>query len=133
MREILFRGKRVDNGEWVEGAYFPDKNGAALICTNIIAGTPIDESAMCIAWGVDSATIEQFIGMTDKNGKQIFEGDILRQKKNGVYGLPFSVVFDDGGFMWNENGRRDFLYQSICDTCEVIGNIHDNPEMLEGE
>lgn len=124
MREILFRGKRIENGEWVYGSLVLWYDGSISIETGVY------DAPM---YAVDPATIGQFTGLTDKNGKRIFEGDILRQKKNGVYGFPFSVVFDDGGFMWNENGRRDFLYQSICDTCEVIGNIHDNYEFLEGE
>lgn len=117
MREILFRGKRIDNGAWVEGAYFPDKDGNALICTNIIAGTPIDESAMCITWSVDPATIGQFTGLTDKNGKKIFEGDIIR-----FDGEEFVVV-------WSWIAADPILSGEM--TTEVIGNIYDNPELQE--
>ena len=130
-REILFRGKRIDNGWWMEG--YCSKYFDGFKTATCIAQPTRETITGSLCYEVDPSTVGQYTGLTDKNGKRIFEGDILRQKKNGVYGFPFSVVFDDGGFMWNENERRDFLYQSICDTCEVIGNIHDSPELLEGE
>lgn len=119
MREIIFRGKRTDNGEWVDGAVYKIPRSEGLICIIFLDWSGWRKYA------VDPETVGQYTGLKDKHGKMIFEGDILRQKSNGVYGLPFSVVFDDGSFMWNENGRRDLLYQRICDACEVIGNIHD--------
>ena len=152
-REILFRGKRIDTGEWVEGAYFPAKDGA-LICTNIAAGTPVDETAMCIAWSVDPDTVGQYTGLTDKNGKKIFEGDILREpakidweKKNFV---GFEVFWHDNDSCdrhigWQMNRLHFYGSLSGADIypisfrpewtsrMEVIGNIHDNPELLEGE
>lgn len=133
MREILFRGKRIDNGEWVEGYFckWPCVSWKVLSCVIVpVIGLENGIAEQAIVY---PSTVGQWTGLIDKNGKRIFAGDILRQKKNGVYGLPFSVVFDDGGFMWNENGRRDFLYQSICDTCEVIGTIYDNSELMEGD
>ena len=135
MREILFRGKRIDNGEWVEGAYFPDKNGDALICTNIIAGTPIDESAMCITWGVDPATIGQYTGLTDRNGQKIFEGDVVL-KRTYLGKKPFPVTFGGGMFHCGFGGGSSTAlhrYSLEDKQIEVIGNIHDNPELMEGE
>ena len=149
-REILFRGKRVDNGEWVEGAYFPAKDGA-MICTNIAAGTPVDETAMCIALSVDPDTAGQYTGLNDKNSKWIFEGDILQfggrrlvvwwngeafqwQAKTvaGYDYIPYEVSHTD----WT-NIDLGWIYSEIPTlgkmTTEIIGNIHDNPELLEGE
>lgn len=135
MREILFRGKRVDNGEWVEGAYFPDKDGVSLICTNIVAGTPVDEAGMCVAWTVDSDTVGQYTGLTDKNGKRVFEGDVMGFD---AYGFHYKgvVSFADGNFYINCNCSNAFPF--LDDAIKrhdaiYVGNIHDGPEMMEGE
>lgn len=148
MREILFRGKWIDNGEWVEGACFPAKDGA-LICTNIAAGTPVDETAMCIVWSVDPDTVGQYTGLTDKNGARVFEGDILQiAKKSDALGTyffppvqyPVNVVvkWDLCAWVWEVQGKEGPYYIHFPDAwchyeCEVIGNIHDTPELMEGD
>ena len=127
MREILFRGKRKDNGEWVYGNYgFND--------TFTAENHYIFQNK---AWEyfVDPATVGQFTGLTDKNGKRVFEGDILAMKGmekliiEGVvrYGT-FNCTCCHGVYGWFVDGGdiREAEYMR-----EVIGNIHDNPELLE--
>lgn len=124
MREILFRGKRKDNGEWVFGdlVHFPDR-------------TKIDTHKNGQPWrgyDVDPDTVGQFTGLTDGHGKRIFEGDIVRNADGYLFSAqyPFAVKFCDGNFCGDAGG---FVYISGEEFryCEVIGNIHDNPELLE--
>lgn len=133
MREILFRGKRIDNGEWVEGNLFvSDTDGR----THILIGTRI----ITIEWEVGPSTVGQFTGLTDKNGKRIFEGDIVRFAERRIGGENVSIVeqvgFDEGGFCTNRYSLNNWLRNGIygitkLEGIEVIGNIHDNPELLE--
>ena len=133
MREILFRGKRIDNGEWVEGNLFVcDTDGR----THILIGTRI----ITIEWEVGPSTVGQFTGLTDKNGKRIFEGDIVRFAERRIGGENVSIVeqvgFDEGGFCTNRYSLNNWLRNGIygitkLEGIEVIGNIHDNPELLE--
>lgn len=129
MREILFRGKRIDNGKWIEGNLFvSDTDGR----THILVGT----RRFTIEWEVYQETIGQFTGLTDKNGKRIFEGDILRL---GGDELPY--WYEEGMIVAVSYVCDGFIplceYDSDCGTCvdsskcEVIGNIHDNPDLLE--
>jgi len=123
MREILFRGKSVNDGNWVEGYLIYDE-----ICNTHIpyigylfdAGHDVD-----VAEAIPE-TVGQFTGLTDKDGKKIFEGDIIE--------------WDE--LEWGEKHRelveRDHNLFAIRkddwgEWCEVIGNIHDNPELLEVE
>lgn len=125
MREILFRGKRMDNGKWVEGAFCPkncdDPFGPMVDRPSIIKlGEPCDG----FWFDVDPATVGQYTGLTDKNGKKIFEGDILLDADE-----PCVIVFEDCS--WKEIYKNDwwsFIYED--DVVEVIGNIHDNPELI---
>lgn len=130
MGEILFRGKSVDSGEWLYGHY-TEYAGFAQIWMNTDNGQ----------WNflVDPSTVGQYTGLKDKNGKQIFEGDIIKTNKYGKddgNGRNFSgydyfrVKFCDGGYHMMHKFRR-FNLRPDADA-EVIGNIHDNPELLEG-
>lgn len=128
MREILFKAKRDGSGEWVEG-YYAECKGKTFIGIGISIGidafkgfcTPV------IRWlEVDPETLCQFTGLCDKNGKKIWENDILRftqqdETKIGVikYNAPIFTYF--GLMRWS-------LYKD-----EVIGNIFDNPELLQEE
>ena len=135
MREILFRGKRLDNGEWIQGdlvQFLP--HGIVRIVTQ---EPPYKDAE------VDSDTVGQFTGLTDKNGKKIFEGDILKIVHK--YQSPFDddtkeytdittdvVFFDDEGLCFSY-GKSPFLCvaDNVTAEYEVVGNIHDNPELLE--
>lgn len=140
MREILFRGKRIDNDEWVYGSFCMDaleqKNGLCVL-DGFIRLYDFDKGKMKM-YEVDRETIGQFTGLTDKNGKRIFEGDIVRFAERRIGGEDVSIVepvaFDEGGFCtyryflnnWMRSGNAEL------EGIEVIGNIHDNPELLEG-
>lgn len=128
MREILFRGKEIGIDRWVHGSLDIHKSGVVVIMT--------DEIVTSIYARVDPDTIGQFTGLTDKNGKKIFEGDIVRLD---IAGIIFNAVckFHSGSFglVWHYMGAdRWQAFTSICHVeYEVIGNVYDNPEMTEGE
>lgn len=130
MREILFRGKRLDNGEWVEG-YFVN-----FWLVHYKRHQPFIMDEMGVSCEVDPATVGQYTGLTDKNGKRIFEGDVIECWSEGVRARG-TVQQNRGGLwiiypawqkriMWglcpNEDGSTDV---------EIIGNIHDSPELLQ--
>lgn len=124
MRDYLFRGKRKDNGEWVEGCFL-DKNNIGIFHDDT------EESDCTIhIFSVIPETVGQYTGLTDKNGKKIFEGDIL----DGLCGLH--KVYFDAGFVcydWeNISGKPKESFSGFADDYEIIGNIHDNPELLKG-
>ena len=130
MREILFRGKRTNNGEWVYGDLIQNVD-----CLKI---REQEKSIKKIAksYEVDLETVGQFTGLLDKNGKKIFEGDIVL----GLFLFDMSinavVKFRDGAFglEWRRGEIIEFnAFTSLCNiTYEIIGNIYDNPELLEG-
>ena len=126
MREILFRGKRIDNGEWVEGFLYITHNGEYEI-GRYDPYVDIERITFVVA----PATVGQYTGLTDKNGQMIFEGDIVdiltENEETGV------VAYDDGGFLVNADGFCVDFHSNINGSdLEVIGNIHDNPELLGG-
>ncbi len=152
MREILFRGKRVDDGKWVEGCYIKARESYTNDITNAIMTEEIEHRCVgeysCNGWyEINSNTLGQFTGLCDKNGKKIFEGDILDDRKeNECVGV---IVFEDGAFRVKWYGITTMLYpygyddagfgeiktehldMYYIDKFEIIGNIHDNPELLE--
>ena len=132
MREIKFRGKRVDNGEWVYGdiihsawkTFTKDCNDKYTNPRRLAENTA---DFRCIE--VDPATVGQYTGLKDKNGKEIFEGDILRDVDIGnvkqiIYNSPAFVLVDE---------NRYFYWTYHVDEYEIIGNIRDNPELLEDD
>lgn len=132
MREILFRGKRKDNSEWVYGNYaVTDNNGKQhFIFQN-----------KAFEFEVDPETVGQFTGLTDDNGKKIFEGDILGITNDDPDYDYITKVYLDCDTLCVDVQGQDYDYTSIgfaieiwddeCDQVEVIGNIYDNPELLE--
>ena len=142
MREILFRGKRCDNGEWVQGFYVRadhhwHNNG--IHKDWIICGASANGGwfALHNKYAVKTDTVGQFTGLTDKNGKKIFEGDIIRVASEASYGRwsDFECRWDEGNLEWgltNKNESFGMAYVSPYEM-KIIGNIHDNPELLEVE
>ena len=133
MREILFRGKRIIDNEWIEGFYFKAKCYITDEELSDYISIPHREekcrpSETFMVW---HETVGQFTGLTDKNGKKIFEGDIVK------YGdTVHEVVFEQRngtayfGLVYNELETLPFGHYQDLRQIEVIGNIHDNPELL---
>ena len=129
MREILFRGKRIDNGEWVEG-YFVN-----LWLMHYQKHQPIITDNNAVSYDVDPSTVGQYTGLCDKNGKKIFEGDIVKTDKfsepNRQYIIKYDLQF--GAFIGQDRYNLYFVtFDDDSGEFEVIDNIHDNPELLKG-
>lgn len=126
MREILFRGKRVDNDAWVEGLLI-------IIWGQYHIIQPNDENT---AYPIIFKTVGQYTGMTDKNGTKIFEGDIIDflYRSDGDDYVIVQYDVDETEFGFVHNLIYDGLGRHYCSRdIEVIGNIYDNPELMKGE
>lgn len=146
MRKILFRGKRKDDGEWIYG----DLVCGDMICGNLTdvedaLGTYCNEVPYVGFVDVIPETVGQYTGLTDKDGKKIFEGDIIaeynviRSKEVDRY-LTVEFHVDRGGWYPFATGDGCGCCEDVmltpCDDghvirVEVVGNIHDNPELAE--
>ena len=146
MREILFKAKRKDNGEWVEGSLVHRKAsvGKSELCLIVCSAEWLDNPKwfiLCNTHYVDPETVCQYTGLKDKNGKKIFEGDILKYSWYiGDHLISENIIeihYKDGSFCYRENDEDYFIpiddseYGISLNTYEVIGNIFDNPELLE--
>lgn len=132
-REILFRGKRVDNEMWIYGDL--------LQSTDIVNCTEISENTgMGVRYDIIPETVGQYTGLTDKNGTKIFEGDIL---KHDTHCLLQEYKIDYGVVYWHRQKQKNLrttlfgklgyveLSEECCKNYEVISNIYDNPELLK--
>ena len=144
MREVLFKGKRIDNGEWVYGGYKLEKVGEYIATVFIIE--PLTDGVF-ENHRVIPETVGQYTGLTDKNGKKIFEGDIVKAD-DYIFAVKFGKCggvanAENYGYMgfyfeaFSESTKLSAKYGLRDDICyftdvEVIGNIHDNPELLKG-
>ena len=121
-REILFRGKRVKDGKWVEGLLTKDIKGHIRIQYN-----PRNFSVV-----VNPETVGQFTGMTDKNGTKIFEGDIVKEKHK-VHERIYSIFWRNDCFSMSAQTKHISYYldEIVSSHCEVIGNVFENKELLK--
>lgn len=152
MRQILFRAKRIDNGEWVEGSFidsgnheqvfiYPHYDGASTMpCRNLVYHRMI---------AVDVETLSQYTGLTDKNGNKIWENDVVKKHFYTDYDAYANseeyvgiVKFTDCAWVIDtkKNERvctrpifESMAYSKDLDYFEVIGNIFDNEDLLKGE
>ena len=143
MREILFRGKRIDNGEWVEGYYRGEKVGEYLTAAFVIE--PLT-SGVWERHRVDPETVGQYINQLDNNGAKIFEGDILRYYDDEIQVVEWSddwsqIMLHTYGEHERKVGRKtvkekfegwNYLHDYPLEDMPILGNIHDNPELLGG-
>lgn len=123
MRKIKSRGKRLDNGVWVEGSLLQDDYGVCMIVEFVDHHEQWHE--------VDPDTIGQYTGLKDKNGEEICEGDVLTDK----FGSIGVVEWRNCGFVVNFGDVDIFLISDCFDDSYqmwAIGNMHDNPELLKG-
>ena len=130
MREIMFRGKRLDNGEWVEGDLAHSVYKVGDTCVGKFGCTLGMHQ-------VAPSTVGQYTGLKGKNGKRIFEGDIVKTSDithEGVIQIPgesFEIAIRKGCWVMVAGEDWDFL-ETNHECIKVIGNIHDNPELLKG-
>lgn len=141
MREIIFRGKRLDNGEWVEGVYMPHYYSSRF---GKVAAIFTNDDVLCKTYRfpVDPETVGQYTGLKDKNGKPIFEGDIVTYDNSpyNAYCTPHIGVIVWRKWAWHlkyiEYGFTNYYPVGSEDffgaKSELIGNIHDNPESMGG-
>ena len=125
MREILFRGKRVDNDEWVEGYYVASMPlNAKKVNRHLI----IENTRKGAAFLINPDTLGQFIGMFDKNGRKIFEGDILKLRTGRICKVVYESNNSFCGFTLVHISGLEYPSVSFgfYRNCEVIGNIYDN-------
>lgn len=135
----LYRGKRKDNGEWVQGTPFFARDCCKMIVAVAVHPDFVDEGNVYYAEGypVDPDTVGECCGLTDKNGKLIFEGDIIRSWQGNVFEVQFGQHMDEeelleacGWFVTGSYGTLSF--GEDWGGHEIIGNIHENPELLGG-
>ena len=132
MREILFRGKRTHNGEWVYGDFVRGNERKSLRDSIFVYDS---ETQSFNDYEINPSTLGQYTGLTDKNGKRIFEGDIAKVLQGKDKDIAY-VGFENGAFMLypktgNIYERTLWEYWYNDWDVEVVGNITDNPELLE--
>ena len=132
MMEILFRGKRTINGDWVYGDFVHGNERKSLRDSIFVYDS---ETQSFNDYEINPSTLGQYTGLTDKNGKRIFEGDVAKVLQGKDKDIAY-VGFENGAFMLYlktgniyERALWEYWYNDW--DVEVIGNVHDNPDLLE--
>lgn len=136
-REIKFRGKHLDNGEWIFGDLI--ENQGRFFIYHATSETTIEDSddgcISIVAVEVNPATVGQFTGLKDKNGREIYEGDVMEIPESdfNAYIIGTIEYQDDSFFIQSRNGGSAWgLHWSLRKhDASILGNIHDNPELLK--
>nr|DAQ53076.1 MAG TPA: YopX protein [Caudoviricetes sp.] len=129
-RTIKFRGKSIEsrkNGQWIYGCYLSDHDGYSY-------HELILDSTTGFSYEVDPITVSQFTGLYDKNGKEIYEGDILLVGNDGYENTYNKVGIKDGcfGYVGETNGEiLPFCHYNVTE--EIVGNIYDHPQLIKEE
>lgn len=125
MREIKFRGRRLDGKGWTHGFLFAEKGRAYIITDSTGFGF--------IKFEVAPATVGQYTGLKDKNGREIYEGDIIGGSNGSINGWEWPFKSE---IKWNDEecgfNTPNWGYMDSTHYYNVLGNIHDNPELLKG-
>ena len=139
MREILYKAKRIDNGEWVYGSYlytFCEDKNCPIVGIQGEKHWIVEENGN-IFW-IDEDTVCQYTGRVDMNGEEIWENDILVAHLDSKFpddATYEQVIWHESGFCGKEKGSDEcrYLDDFDCDFYEVCGNIFDNAELLENK
>jgi uncharacterized phage protein (TIGR01671 family) len=132
MREIKFRGKRKDNGEWIVGHYgYKDLTDEHFIITPTFDAHSDKRPQYFTDHLVEPDTASQYTGLKDKNDKEIYEGDIIRW--HGIVTSDYPITFSDGVFCLDDRTDENFHHHryEIRNKWEVIGNIYENTDLLK--
>ena len=138
IREVIFRGKRTDSGEWVYGYYTKARYFLNKKEMHIIFEPDVEAFPHCEFTGYEEVlpeTVGQYTGLTDKNGVRIFEGDIVKYDVN-YHDMVISYDVENwGGWLYedmDDNMQAYSIYEFCLKDIAVVGNIHDNPDILKG-
>lgn len=130
-REIKFRGKDVDTNQWVYGSLMVYKKHYPTITWVDDIG-PVEKKHTCVVY---PDSVGEYTGLRDKNSKEIYEGDIVLQQGYNGKKMPMVVKFGNGAFIvgYHKGSSTRKTPMLVSSKCEVIGNIFDNPELIDYE
>jgi hypothetical protein len=132
LREIKFRGKRIDNGLWVYGSLMIEFSGECFICfweSALIEPENDYREMVQVSFEVHPESVGQYTGLPDTNGKEIYEGDIYNM---GDRNILYVVLWRDSGLIGKQISSSSYAgLEHWQDKIEIIGNIYENPELLK--